>query len=67
MVSYDYASPQVIAPVLGVLLSVTRSFIPVREVTTARKERRLGVSCILRFRIAKGESVSWTSVAVYRS
>lgn len=43
MVSYDYASPQVIAPVLGVMLSVTRSCIPVREVAAARKERRLGV------------------------
>ena len=41
---YDYTSPAIIAPVLGVVLSMTRSFVPVREVIAARKERRLGVS-----------------------
>ena len=41
--TYDYRSPAVIAPVIGVLLSVTRSVVPVREVVAARKDRRLGV------------------------
>lgn len=44
MSGYDYASPQIVAPVLGVLLSMSRSSIPVREVLAARKARRLGVS-----------------------
>ena len=42
--TYDYRSPAVIAPCIGVVLSMTRSVIPVREVLAARKDRRLGVS-----------------------
>ena len=41
--TYDYRSPAVIAPCIGVVLSMTRSVIPVREVIAARKERTLGV------------------------
>jgi len=36
-------TPAIVAPIIGVVLSVTRSLVPIREVVSIRANRRLGV------------------------
>ena len=36
-------TPAIVAPIIGVALSVTRSLVPIREVVSIRANRRLGV------------------------
>ena len=37
------ATPAMVAPIVGVVLSVARSLVPIREVVSIRQSRRLGV------------------------
>ena len=39
-----HVTPAIVAPIIGVVLSVARSLAPVREVAHIRSNRRLGVS-----------------------
>ncbi len=56
-------TPAIVAPIIGVALSVTRSLVPIREVVSIRANRRLGVRLS---RINHPEALSRTSLSWHR-